>query len=87
MAYKSDSSDRETRNIANSRANSSSIRPLLTRAAITADIEVLISFLPLPESLCRHYGFHAFSTFSLSLSLFFPPFSTRQFHPSIASQP
>lgn len=44
-AYKSDSMDRETRNIANSGANSDSIRPLLTPAAITADIEVLISFL------------------------------------------
>lgn len=44
-AYKSDSMDRETRNIANSGANSGSIRPLLTPAAITADIEVLISFL------------------------------------------
>lgn len=43
---------------ANLAANSGSIRPLLTPAAATADIEVLISFLSL-ESLYRHYGFHA----------------------------
>lgn len=75
---------------ANLAANSGSIRPLLTPAAVTADIEVLISFLSL-ESLYRHYGFHASSSlslpppspsrfpplFSLSLSLFLFPFTLR----------
>lgn len=55
---------------ANLAANSGSIRPLLTPAAVTADIEVLISFHSL-ESLYRHYGFHASSFPPISLSL--PP--------------
>lgn len=59
---------------ANLAANSGSIRPLLTPAAVTADIEVLISFLSL-ESLYRHYGFHASSSLSL------PPPSPSRFPP------
>lgn len=65
--YKSDSMDRETRNIANSGANSGSIRPLLTPAAITADIEVLISFLS--PAVKVYAGITDFMPPLLSLSL------------------